>query len=75
MSDKSVESHKGVFFYVNEMTFGKHLRMGLVASGTNHVIRGLRHSVLAPDRSWLMARKIQNLKFQVLGLWKCVCIQ
>lgn len=28
-------------FYVNEIPFGKHLRMGLDASGPHQVIRGL----------------------------------
>lgn len=41
----NVESRKYVFCYVNEMTFGKHLRMGFVANETNYVIRRLELSV------------------------------
>ena len=37
----SDESDRVVFFYINEVTFEEHLRTGLVASGANHVIRGL----------------------------------
>lgn len=37
----SAESHKHVFYYVNWVTFGSHLRMEVVAGETNHVIRGL----------------------------------
>ena len=39
---------KGVFCYVNKVTLGKHLRMGLVAWGTNLVSRGLEFSVPLP---------------------------
>lgn len=35
--------------YVNKMTFGKYLRMGLVSKGTNHVIRGLELLVSSSD--------------------------
>ena len=35
--------------YENEVTLGKHPRMGLVARGTKHVIRGLVLSVPSPD--------------------------
>ena len=30
------KSKKDVFYYVNEVTFGKYLRMGAVARGTDH---------------------------------------
>lgn len=39
----SDEHDKGVFCYVNKVTFVKHLRMGAVANGANYVIRGLDH--------------------------------
>ena len=32
----SVERDKGVFYEVNEVAFGKHLRMGLGVSGAKH---------------------------------------
>lgn len=40
------ESNQGIFCHVYEVTFGKHLLMGLVASRTNFVIRGLELAVL-----------------------------
>ena len=39
----SVKSDESVFCYINEVTFGKHPRVGLV------VIRGLELSVPCPD--------------------------
>ena len=44
----SVDSDKCVSCYVNEVTFGPHLKMGLVARRTNHEIR-VEHSVPPPD--------------------------
>ena len=44
LSDKSNEE----VFYVNKVTFGKHLGMGLAARNTSHVIRGLELSVSPP---------------------------
>ena len=39
--------------YVERMTFRKHLSIGLVSRGTNHVIRALRLSVPPPNiRGW-----------------------
>lgn len=38
---------KGICCYINDLTFGKHLRMGrLVAWRTNHMMRGLEFSGL-----------------------------
>ena len=42
LNDKSEE---GVFCYANEVAFGLFLRMGLVARGTNLLIRRLELSV------------------------------
>lgn len=39
---------KGVSCYVNEVTLGKHLKMGLMVKRTNHIIRGLELSVPSP---------------------------
>ena len=44
----SVDSDKSISCYDNKVTFEPHLRMGLVARRTNHVIRGLELSVLPP---------------------------
>ena len=44
----SKEQDKGNFCYVNEVTFGKSLRMGLVARRTNQEIRGMEISVPSP---------------------------
>lgn len=44
----SEKSWEGAFCYVNEMTLGEppgQLRMGLVARGTNPMIRGLKLSI------------------------------
>ena len=48
---------KNIFCYVNEVFWGPHLRMGLVAKETKHVIRGLALSFQTPnlwggERSW-----------------------
>ena len=51
----SEERDKGDFCYVNEVTFGKSLRMGLVARRTNQKIRGMEISVPSPrhlERRW-----------------------
>ena len=45
----SVESDKGIFCYVNEVTFGKYLRMRLIVSRAKHVIRRLEVWVLPLD--------------------------
>lgn len=44
----SVESDRGTFCYVNEVTFGGHLKMGMVINGAKQVIRGLEISVPLP---------------------------
>ena len=44
----SKERDKGDFCYVNEVTFGKSLGMGLVARRTNQEIRGMEISVPSP---------------------------
>lgn len=51
-------SNKGLkVSHVNKVTFGRHLRLGLVAERINHVIRRLGLSALAPgilggERGW-----------------------
>ena len=40
---------KSVFCCVDEVTFGKHLKVGLVARRPNQVIRGLELLVPNPD--------------------------
>lgn len=45
----SDERGKVVFCYVNEVTFGPHLRMGAGCRGANLVIRGLELSVPPPS--------------------------
>lgn len=45
-------SDKGVSCYVNEVTFGSDLRMGLVATGANQVIEGLEQSVPPNPDLW-----------------------
>lgn len=40
--------HRDVFCYVNEVTFGGHLKMGMVINGAKQVIRGLEISVPLP---------------------------
>lgn len=42
------ESHNGVLRYINEVTFRKHLRRGLAASGANYVIKGWKILVPPP---------------------------
>lgn len=44
---------KAVFCHVNEPSFGKLLRMGLVARGTNLVTGGLELSVPPGRGEWL----------------------
>ena len=44
----SNERDKGIFYYEFEVTSGKLLRLGLMASGTNLVIREPELSVLPP---------------------------
>lgn len=45
-------SDKGVSCYVNEVTYGSDLRMGLVATGANQVIEGLEQSVPPNPDLW-----------------------
>lgn len=47
----SAESNRGAFCYVNEVGFGKYLRIRLVAKRTNSVIRGLELPIPSPDLS------------------------
>ena len=57
----NVESLLTVFRYVHEVTLGEHLRMGLVASGANHVTTGWEFLVPLPrlwgwERGWRLTQ-------------------
>ena len=58
----SAESDKCVYCYVNGVTLGKHLKMGLVASGAHHVIRASEHSVSPSSLQvrWHLAKVIKK---------------
>ena len=62
----SVKSNKGVFCYVNEVTLGKHLRMGLVVRGTKLMIGGLK---LSHPSSWPPPGRGQGLQIEFNCQW------